>query len=312
MLKFADGQDKYKILILGDIQTHGMLTDPEKVALAELFRRTEPDFVVFLGDMISGLGGYGWRKLKKMIYAILDSTVGTKIPFAVVSGNHESFTTLPYSRQIEIYRQYPNCLTPSRRDRKCRKAYSLDLSDSKSDKPLFRLLFIDCAGSKATTIGQVYKTTKPSTLNYVKKVLSDPDCPPTVVFQHIIVPDVHRLLKTHDKDSKIGVRGSGPFRGQRVSLLHPEVGVLGECPSPSWINTLQFADWVKSKKVIAAIFAHDHVNSFEDNISGIGIIQCPCAGMQCYGDEATRGARLVTIARSGKVSSKPYYYSDFK
>ncbi|MBR5389267.1 metallophosphoesterase [Candidatus Saccharibacteria bacterium] len=311
MLKFATNQDKYKILILGDIQAHGIIKEPEQNMLGELVKRTQPDLVVFLGDMISGVGGYGWRKLRKMIYAMLNATVGTTIPFAIVSGNHESFTTLPYSRQIEIYRQYPNCLTPSRCDRACRKAYTLDLT-SDDKKPLVRLLFFDCAGSKATSIGQVYKKTKPATLKYTQKLLFDPNCPPTVIFQHIIIPDVQRLLKTYDKDSKLGVRGSGPFRGFRVALAHPETGFLGECPSPAWDNALQFTDWTKSKKVVAAVFAHDHVNSFEDELDGVKIIQCPCAGLSCYGSGNTRGARVVTITRSGKVSSIPYYYNDFK
>ena len=311
MLEFPANHDKYKILVLGDIQAHGVLKESEREALRSLVGHTQPDFVVFLGDMISGVGGYTKPGLKKMIRTILDSTVGTKIPFAMVSGNHESFSTIPYRKQIEIYREYPNCLTPSRHDRACRKAYTLDLADNKK-QPLCRMLFIDCAGSKASRVGQAYKKTKADVLKYTRDVLFDPECPPTLVFQHIIVPDVRRLLKTHDKDSTLGVRGKGPFSGRRVSLAHPEAGVMGECPSPAWDDIAQFRDWAKSQKVRAAVFAHDHVNSFEDEIDGIKIIQCPGAGFLCYGDDVVRGARLLTITRSGKVSSKQFTHKDLK
>ena len=50
----------------------------------------------------------------------------------------------------------------------------------------------------------------------------------------------------------------------------------------------------------------------EDEIDGIKIIQCPGAGFLCYGDDAVRGARLVTISRSGKVTSKQFAYKDLK
>ena len=308
MLSFPDKQDQYKILVLGDIQVHSRIRDVEKHALDNVMKRTRPDFVVFLGDVLSGAGGHTPPSVRKMIREVLDATVGTKIPFAVVSGNHESFTLVPFARQIEFYREYPNCLTPSRRSRDCREAYYIDLS--KSDKPFCRLFFLDCAGSKASRIGQVYKKTKPGTLAYSRKVLFDENCPPTVVFQHVIVPDAGRLLQKHDKNSEYGVKGSGPFRGYNVSLLHPEAGRLGECISPARDNKTQFPDWAKSKKVVAAVFAHDHVNSFEDELDGIKIIQCPGAGFKCYGDDAIRGARLVTVERSGRIASEQIPFKD--
>ena len=308
MLSFPEKKDQYKILVLGDIQVHSKIRDVEEQALKGVVKRAQPDLVVFLGDVLSGAGGHTPSSVRKMIHAALDVTVGTKIPFAVVSGNHESFTLIPFARQIDFYREYSNCLTPSRRNRDCREAYYLDLS--KSDKPFCRLFFLDCAGSKASRIGQVYKKTKSETLAYSRKVLFDENCPPTMVFQHVIVPDASRLLKKHDKGSTQGVKGSGPFRGYNVSLLHPEAGHLGECISPAWDNKTQFPDWAKSKKVVAAVFAHDHVNSFEDELDGIKIIQCPGAGFKCYGDDVIRGARLITISRSGKIASEQISFKD--
>ncbi len=309
MLLFPKNKKQYKILILGDVQAHGMIKDKEKTSLKRLVDYAEPDLVVFLGDMISGIGGYTRAKLTRMINAILDSTVGTTIPFAIVSGNHESFSTLTFAKQIEIYRKHHNCLTPPRHERKCRKAYTLDLSIS-GKKPMLRLLFIDCAGSKATSLGQVYKKTCPATLKYCRDVLSGPDCPSTVVFQHIIVPEVKYLIKTHDKDSGIGVRGSGPFRGFNVSLANSTAGILGRCPCPAWSDAQQFAGWIKSKKVVAGVFAHDHLNSFEDNFMNIKLIQCSSAGFECYGDDDIRGTRIINVSRSGKVSSEPVFYKD--
>lgn len=299
----------FKILVLGDVQAHGIPEDPERTILRRMVEKANPDLIVFLGDMISGVGGYTKKQLEKIIRSIIDATAGDKIPFVVISGNHDNYVTTSYAKQLEYYRAYKNCLTPAVPARSCKSGYHIDLLD-KSKKPVFRLLFLDCAGTKVTRYGISFKKTKQATLDYTNAVLSEPNCPPTIVFQHIIIPDVFRLFDLRDQKFLASVRAHGPYRGLRLSLAHPSAGILGECPCPSWKNTKQFTDWVKSGKVRAAVFAHDHKNNFEDFLDGIQIIQTSCAGLSCYGNDSTRGARLITLTPSATISSEPLYHRE--
>ncbi len=307
MLKFKT--NNYKILVLGDVQVHGLPEDYERTILRRLVEKAEPDFIVFLGDMISGVGGYKKKQLEKMIRTIVEVTAGDKTPFTVVSGNHDNYVTTSFANQLSYYRSFKNCLTPAISARSCKSGYNIDLLD-KSENLVFRLLFLDCAGTKVTHYGISFKKTKQATLDYTNAVLSDPNCPPTIVFQHIIVPDVFRLFDIRDQKFLASVRAHGPYRGLRLSLAHPSAGILGECPCPSWKNTKQFSEWVKSGKVRAAVFAHDHKNNFEDCLDGIRIIQTSCAGLSCYGNDSTRGARLITLTPKGTVTSAPLFHRD--
>lgn len=307
MLKF--NTNNFKILVLGDIQVHGIPEDPEQDIIRRLVESAEPDFIVLLGDMISGVGGYTKKQLEKMIHTIVDISAGEKIPFTVVSGNHDNYVTTTFSKQLDFYRSHKNCLTPATSARVCKSGYTIDLLD-KSEKPAFKLLFLDCAGTKVTHHGIAFKKTKQKTLDYTNAVLSDPECPQTIVFQHIVVPDIFRLFDIRDQKFLASVRAHGPYHGLRLSLAHPSAGILGECPCPSWKNTKQFSEWVKSGKVRSAVFAHDHKNNFEDMLDGIKIIQTSCAGLSCYGTDATRGARLITLSTSGDITSKPIFHRD--
>ena len=305
MLKFR--KNEFKILLLGDVQVHGLPEPHEREVLTRCVKESNPDLIIFLGDMLSGVGGYKRGKLEKMLKSIIDSTAGEKIPFAVISGNHDHYSKTAFKKQLLFYHSYPNCLTPIIEERACEKAYTLDLAD-KTGKPVFRFLLLDCAGTKLIKLGLDYKVTSPSVRAYTEEILNDPACPPAIVFQHITVPDVMRLFDVRSEKFPSAVRGRLKYRGKYLKLKNEKAGHLGECPCPSWNNTNQFSDWVKSKKVKAAVFAHDHKNCFVDTLDRIKIIQTPCAGLSCYGDDAVRGARVLTLTSAGKITSTPLFH----
>ncbi len=267
MLKFKSGQ--FKLLVISDIQIKGIPDRTECDALSHLVEKANPDLIVFLGDMIETYNSLRKTKLRRMIHAIIDATAGNNIPFAVVSGNHDHYAAIPYYRQLEIYREYNNCLTPSKHNRICKNGYTIDLIDKNGDL-VYRLLFLDCPGTKI--YGVSYKKTKAPTLAFTKELLAEPSCPPAIIFQHYVVPDIVRLFDISDQKSAGSVKGKGPYRGKYLKLKHPESGVLGECPCPSWENTTQFSDWQKSGKVRMAVSAHDHRNSFVDTLENIDMV----------------------------------------
>ena len=109
MLRFKS--DNFRILVLSDVQAKRALNKTEKQVLETIVKITNPDLVVFLGDMISGLRFFTKNKVEKTIHSIIDTTVGSNIPFVVLSGNHDRYAFLPYHRQLDIYKTYQNCMT---------------------------------------------------------------------------------------------------------------------------------------------------------------------------------------------------------
>jgi len=301
MSKLQKSQAK-RILVLSDIQTGDKLTKDEQAKLTKLIEAAKPDLIILLGDMIQGLTVVFKRQAERIIHSILEPIISRRIPFAIVSGNHDSDSRVSLETQIKIYQSFPGCLTPLPSKRSCQEAYNLNLPGFP-----FQLLFIDSGKTRITTHGVHYYPPKPETLKFTKELLGSPASPKTIVFQHVIVPDVCRLLKPV-KPNEDGIKGKGPFKGQRLALKNKSAGTLGEMPCPAWKNDKQFPAWVNSGKVSAAVFAHDHVNSFVDELDGIKIIQTASAGLTCYGDENLRGGRLITLSQN-KIETKELRYS---
>ncbi len=292
-----------RILILADIQSSNKLTEKEQNSISKLIKIAKPDLIVLLGDMIQGLTTIFKRQAEQIIKSIMAPIVSHGVPFAITFGNHDSDSRVSLEDQVRIYRSFPGCLTPLPSKRPCQEAYSLNLPGFP-----FQLLFIDSGKTRIGAHGVHYYPPKPETLKYSKELLDNPASPETIIFQHVIVPDVCRLLKS-TKSDKEGIRGKGPFKGQKLVLKNKSAGTLGEMPCPSWSNKKEFMIWVKSGKVSAAVFAHDHVNSFSDELDGITIIQTASAGLTCYGDDSLRGGRLLTLTNDGKIKTEELRYS---
>lgn len=265
-----------KILVLADIQTKRPLSRAEKDGLSDLIRRASPDLVVLLGDVIFAPFVLSSARFSKIINSVTEPITTANIPLALVSGNHDLDGIIPIERQLEIYNNYPGCLTPQISYRECAGGYTLSHKELPGLPLGMTLLFLDSGRTKVSHRGIEFLPPTDEQLDYSDKVLGL--CKKAVVFQHITVPDV--------SSAKI------------VS------GIMGEKPCPSYENVRQFPAWVRSGNVSAAVFGHDHKNSFVAELDGIKLIQTPCAGLKCYGTDGLRGGRIVTILDDGTVETE--------
>ena len=191
-------------------------------------------------------------------------------------------------------------------ERKCSGAYVLDVYSGKVAAA--RLLFLDSGATRLSFTGIKYYPATEEQIRYTNAVINQNDCPPTFVFQHVPVREIYELVDVVSGDYNDAVRGHGPYKGKQLRLASSAVGTMGEAPCPSWDESSQFSDWVRSGNVKAAFFGHDHKNSFEGVVSGIRLIHTACAGLSCYGSDALRGGRLVELGMNGRMSTAPLYY----
>lgn len=226
-----------------------------------------------------------------------------------VAGNHDQDTRFSLDKQIKIYRESSLCMTPPLSERSCSGAYTLLIKGVKN-KTLAKLLFLDSGKTKLTSNGIKYLPPDKTQLVFSERELGENNQAPVFVFQHVPVPDIYRLIRTENRSFPGAVRGHGPYRGRFLSLKEQKNGVMGEAPCPSWENTRQFAGWTRSGRIVAALFGHDHKNSFVGKVDGVSLIQIACAGLSCYGTDSLRGGQLLILYPDGSWKTKALYYRD--
>lgn len=293
----------FRILVLADIQESSPLSSEYGNKLLDLIKQTNPQLIVLLGDMIFGPVLFTKKKVKNVILSIVDLLNKAQIPFTFVFGNHDLDSLLSSEKQTELYRSSEYCITPAFNDRECSQSYSLDVLSSDNDK-LFSLLFFDSGATCITGYGISYKGPNDTTLEWTKSYLEDSSVP-CFAFQHVPVFNIYKLLDSHDRPVQNSVKGHGMFRGKWFTLNENAEGVLGESPCPEWQKEdKQFASWCLSDNMKAAVFGHDHKNSFSGVLNGIHLLQTPCVGTHCYGNDDTRGARIIDINTDGSFTSR--------
>ena len=308
-MKFTDG--KFKLLILSDIHNPEVIPVWTENFIRYAMETERPDLVILLGDNTAGYyEGVSEEKNKTAIKKIVSLLGDTA--FALVFGNHDH-EGLPHMSEDEaktfllsVYGSYDNCLTNSR-------DYSINLKDSKGEKDIFSLYFID-SGTYAKEGGYAY--VKPNQLSWYKQECDKNGNLPSYLFQHIIFPEVYNLMNESRIPLAGYTKGQGD-RGWRFYKFRKEAllsGEMREGPCPPEINGGQF-DVVKEKgSTLACFFGHDHTNNFVCDCQGIKLVAVPSPSFYTYGNN--RGVRVVTLHEDnltefdGKVISYKDVMSD--
>lgn len=151
-LKFNNG--KFKILILADIQD----TDTPQKATTSLLNaainKTEPDFIVLLGDNTAGWWkGVNKDKTEAAVDAVAKAIDDKGIPFALVFGNHdheglandENGMTEEEAKEflLSCYQKYDTCMAVEGEEMTGVGNYNLLIKDSAGKNDIFNLWFMD-------------------------------------------------------------------------------------------------------------------------------------------------------------------------
>lgn len=306
---------KFKIMQISDTQDIDIPREATIMFMEKALDAEKPDLVVFTGDQLAGGKIETAEGVYAGIKAIVQPVVDRGIPFTVVFGNHDSDDGCPVSRdeQFAYYQTFPGCLAyDAVPEMYGTGTHNLPIYASEGNETKFNLWMIDSNDYDRENGGYDYvHQDQIDWYENTSKALEAKEghLVPSIVFQHIIVPEVAELLVDSPFSGENAL--SKKINGEnKLLMLKPgkASGILLEFPCPSDTNSGQFASWKARGDVIAATFGHDHINTFVGNVDGIDLIMCPGVTFQSYGRYITRAVRIFELDENDPWSYDTHLY----
>lgn len=302
-LCFKNG--KFKIMQITDTQEiHNVNSDTVKLISLALDRE-KPDLVVFTGDQIKGYSltfkGDTKRKITETLGEIFRPVTERKIPFTATFGNHDRDCGIENKEQIEIYKSFPGFISGAPRCPDDPGTFSLEIKDSKNQKSVFALYLID-----SNAKDKEKKAYSPVLKEQVEWYKAERDrlsaengsYLPSLVFQHIPVPEIYRAIKQVRKGTKGAVKAFYSHSGEFYTLFDESLsqgGFMRESPAAPDVNNGEFDAMKEKGDVLGIFFGHDHINSFVKKVDGIELGYTQGAGFNVYGPGKQRGVRVFVL-----------------
>lgn len=312
-LQFHDG--KFKILILSDVQDTNTQQKETTALMNAAIDQTDPDFIVLLGDNTAGWWkGVDKAQTEAAVDAVAKPIDDRGIPFALVFGNHdheglcsdENGMTEEEAKEfiLACFQKYKTCLAVEGEELTGVGTYNLPILSSDGTKNVFNLWFMDSNPYTPEEEGGGYGYVHEDQTAWYQKTSDALKAEnggkplPSLVFQHIIVPEAYEMFHTVTRGTKGAVRGHGSYSDRYFTANSAYIyeGALNEGPCPPDVNHGQFDSWLAQGDVIGAFFGHDHVNDFAGIYKGIHLVACPAVTFYSYGNH--RGVRTVTLDES--------------
>lgn len=296
----SDG--KLKILHIADTHlNYDKHFDSSIWVIAEACDVEKPDLVVLTGDNTHP--NEDPEKTKKLINALMNVFESRKIPVAVTFGNHDSETG-PMTREdiMEYYNtfsctisvddnvNFKNCAT-----------FNIPVLASDSDKVKFNIWVFD-SGDYDEDEPRHYDRVRAEQIEWYKetsaklKAENSGETVNSVVFQHIIVPEIYDVLKKVDSWQPYAIEHI--YNEDEYYTFDPDsvnYGTLNEKPCPGYYNDGQFDALTETGDVLAMFTGHDHTNAFGVRNKGIDIYTSPMTRYKGLAYTTQYGYRVVEI-----------------
>lgn len=300
---FFDKNGKFKILVLADCQDNEKPNRRMIKYINFLLDAEKPNLVVFLGDnVVCGTN----KKFEKGSKLLLTPLVLRGIPYCFCFGNHDAEYGVSKKYMLSVFSKLGKCYTYNADD-------SIDgvgncvikIKSSNKKDTAFAVWMID-SNMYYGKEGSFYDIVHESQLNWFKKESEklNREAGKTVnslVFQHMIVTEVFDLLR-ESKSGKHTVNG----KKYALELNEKANGTLLELPCPPYVNGGELDALCEAGGVLAAVFGHDHNNSFIGSVKGIDLIQTAGMTFNSYGDGRVRGCRIIELDESDTSNYKTY------
>lgn len=319
-LQLHDG--RLKILILADIQDDAGLSPYTLDCINAALELEQPDLVILNGDNIHGSAPsllLNPAAVRGSIAQFVEPITARGIPFAPVFGNHDPETILSKQAQMEHYQSFAGCLAEANPIGSSVGNYCLPVRDETG--ALFaNLWFLDSNNHVRTEYGRGYAYVTEEQQAWYEQTSAalareNGGVPvPSLLFQHIPVPEIYDALTEVPEGTPGAVEGYGRRSGHYY-ILNDELcsaGTLGEGPCPPDVSSGQFDGWLRQGDVRAAFFGHDHRNDFVATVRGIDLVYTPGIGFYSYGNGYGRGVRVVELdqANPALYSTRMVYYAE--
>ncbi|MBQ8210619.1 MAG: metallophosphoesterase [Clostridia bacterium] len=306
-LKFnSDGQ--FKIMIFADNQDNEDIEETTTQIMTEALAKYTPDLVVFLGDNTVSAS---YETHYTAIEALLAPTIKAGVPFALVFGNHDQEgVNGDKEALLEMYQEIGGelCLTTDAAPEiyGCGNS-NVTIFSSDGKNTAFNLWFFDTGSTLVLEDGSRdgYDYIREDQVKWYEetetalKAANGGKTVPSIVFQHIIVPDVYKAIYSVELPFETDGYTYEGVTYLPVPSFSKYNGIIIEPCSPSYYNKAgQFDAWVEHGDVIAMFCGHDHQNDFQTVYQGIGINNVSTVGGSAYHDDISRGVGLVTLDES--------------
>lgn len=303
MLRF-NSDHKFKIMQIADTQEIPAVSPDTLSLINNALDREKPDLVIFTGDQIKGYS----KKFKKDP-VIIESTIDIlvepiakrNIPFMVTYGNHDAQCGVDNRGQYKFYAKYDNFISGDLRNSDDVGTADIQIYSSTEDKPVFELYIIDSHGKAKDGAGYA-PVDKKQIEWYVsrREQLKDEngDYLPSLVFQHIPVPEFFDVIKKVPKGTKGAVPAYGEHENEYFVLNDETIaegGFMLESPASPDVNTGEFEAMSEKGDVLGIYVGHDHNNSFVVKYKGVDLGYTQGAGFNVYGPGENRGVRIFEL-----------------
>lgn len=303
MLRF-NSDHKFKIMQIADTQEIPAVSPDTLSLINNALDREKPDLVIFTGDQIKGYS----KKFKKDP-AIIESTIDIlvepiakrNIPFMVTYGNHDAQCGVDNRGQYKFYAKYDNFISGDLRNADDVGTADIQIYSSTEDKPVFELYIIDSHGKAKDGAGYA-SVDKKQIEWYVSRreqlKAENGDYLPSLVFQHIPVPEFFDVIKKVPKGTKGAVPAYGAHENEYFVLNDETIaegGFMLESPASPDVNTGEFEAMSEKGDVLGIYVGHDHNNSFVVKYKGVDLGYTQGAGFNVYGPGENRGVRIFEL-----------------
>lgn len=269
----ADG--KFKIMHVTDTHLEDDNVDASVWLIATACDREQPDLVVVTGDNVQNCDDAS--KTKGYIDKLMSVFEERNIPVAVTFGNHDSEVGAMSREELMAYYNTYSC------------SVSIDDGEALSGCGTYNIPVMSSDGSKVKFNVWVFDSgdyddeghygyVKKDQIEWYKaksdalKAANGGETVYSLVFQHIIVPEVYDALKKSDRKRLFSF--SHMYNKDEYYMFDPNGlnhGTLTETPCCGYYNDGQFDALVEKGDVLGIFTGHDHTNAFGVEYKGIEI-----------------------------------------
>ena len=303
----------FKAVVLADLHAKiGGLTQEQKGYITTILDRERPDLVIFTGDTVRS---YGDIRLKNEaeFRQVLDSVVrlleDREIYWMHVFGNHDREEhPLSLARQLEIYREYPHCLSGDA-DAELTGVgnYLVPLYDQEGETVKFAFWGLDSGAN----LGEEDRTAMfPQGISGVNGYSG-------VHYDYIHsdqiewYKDVSRRLEEYAGGKVAGLMAFHiPLQEFNTAWLNraglPHDGEKHEHVCASAHNSGLFEALRYRGDIRAVVCGHDHTNTFMVEYCGIKLCYSPTVSTNSYHNKDGMGARVFVLSEKDPSRIETY------
>ncbi len=297
-----NSEGKLKILHIADPHlNYDKHFDASIWVIGEACDVEKPDLVVLTGDNTHPHDDP--EETKKLINSLMNIFESRNIPVAVTFGNHDAEKG-PMTRSdiMEYYKTFSCVISADDTEnfKNC-ATFNIPVLASDSDNVNFNLWVFD-SGDYDEDEPRHYDRVRTEQIEWYKKTSArlkeenGGEKVNSVVFQHIIVPEIYDVLKKVDSKQPYAIKHI--YNEDEFYMFDSEevnYGTLNEKPCPGYYNDGQFEALTETGDVLAMFTGHDHTNAFGVRNQNIDIYTSPMTRYKGLAYTTQYGYRVIEI-----------------